>query len=113
MIGIRIGNSYKGYTEFQQPTVVIGVNMNGHDYNIHENELLDNLENHIEELMMAAGDAYEDFITTENREELFIAPLKINPKYPRNITSTRYQQAIDRLRTENSPFTYDENELGG
>ena len=113
MIGIRIGNSYKGYTEFQQPTVVIGVNMNGHDYNIHEDELLDNLEAHIEELMMAAGDAYEDFITIEEREELFTAPLKINPRYPQNITSLRYQQAIERLRMENTQTIYNEEELGG
>ena len=89
-MGIRIGNNHKGYTEFPEPVVVIGLCMDSHTYRLYQDNILENMIKNADDLMFAANDAYLDYITTDDkeREELFTQPLRTNNRYetPHNIS---------------------------
>ena len=94
-IGIRLGNSHHGYTEFPEPVVVLGLSMDARTYRQHQDEIIENLDVHADELMFAATDAYLDYTTTdkEEREELFSQPLQPNPSYsPPETLGDRYKR---------------------
>ena len=84
-IGIRLGNTHNGYTEFPKPVVVVGLRMDAHMYRQYQDEIFDNMIKHADDLMFAINDAHLDYITTDEQErkELFTQPLRKNNKYKR------------------------------
>ena len=79
-MGIRIGNSHKGFHEFPEPVVVIGLDMDTREYRKWQDVIEESLVKHAKQIMFAANDVYLDYTTTdkEEREELFEQPLKTN-----------------------------------
>lgn len=98
-IGVRHGNSHKGYTEFKEPVIVIGVDMEPYTYRLYEDEILDNIDKNIDNILIAATDAIQDYTTTdkEERKELFDTPLRKNKNYkpPRHL-GTKYKMLNDQ-----------------
>ena len=82
-MGIRIGNDHNGYTEFPEPVVVIGLTMDSHTYRCCQDEIVENMVKHADDLMFAANDAYLDYTTQdqEERDELFSQPLRPNKNF--------------------------------
>ena len=100
LVGVRHGNTYRGYTGFPQPVIVIGVDMDSYTYHQCDNEVIANAEKHAEELMDFASDCLEDYLTVdaEERLDLYRTPLRPNPSYkePKNI-EPKYAQS-NRVR---------------
>lgn len=103
MMGVRIGNTHKGHTDFPEPVIVFGVTMEPKEYYNHEDELLKSLHENAKQLISKAYDAIDDYQCTdmEERQELFDTPLQRNPKYkmPKKVKNNRYLE-IEELRKE-------------
>lgn len=100
-MGIRHGNSHKGYSEFEKPVIVIGFDCNAGDMRQYEDIIQENFEQHAEDIYYAAMDCYLDYTSKgEEREELFSEPLKKNPSYkpPREL-GKKYQQ-LNKMRMQ-------------
>lgn len=109
-MGVRHGNSHKGYQEFKEPVVVIGLNMSAQEYRANEDAILESLEKNAEDLMVKADDCLLDYTTTDSYErlDLYDTPLKPNSNYkePKRI-GDRYKayNNINRFLTEDSDDT--------
>lgn len=112
-MGIRHGNSYKGYSEFSKPVVVIGLDMESVDYKKNRDQIINNMRTHIQDLFNYAEAAYSDYteLDKEERNYLEITPLRKNDKYrpPRHI-GERYQ-ALNNFQY--STMETKNTELGG
>ena len=117
-IGIRHGNSYKGYTGFQQPVVVIGVDMDPYTYGQHDNEIFASIKQNALKLMKSAKICLLDYLMQdpEQRKQLRYHPLRENPQYvePKNLeakyaaASTVHRKPIDVNAIKNiSTFSKD------
>lgn len=110
LVGVRHGNTYRGYKGFPQPVIVIGVDMDSHTYHQYDIEIIENTQKHAEELMDFASDCLEDYLTVDPKErlDLYRTPLKPNPSYtePKNI-EPKYAQKnrVRRLPTLPSSVT--------
>ena len=106
LVGVRHGNSHRGYQGFPEPVVVIGVNMDPSTYHQYENLVMDNAKRHATELMDFASDCLEDYITTDptERKDLYRTVLRPNPRYrePRNI-EPQYARSNRVRRLPNLP----------
>ena len=82
-IGIRHGNTHSGYTEFEIPVVVIGIDIDTETYLTWQDPILENIDKKIDEIMINAIDAWLDYTTTdeEERKHLFEQPLQVNRNY--------------------------------
>lgn len=110
--GIRIGNNYKGYKDFEKPVVVIGIDLNnGSEYNNHMNpylQLCDNIKTHYQKILDMVFDVYDDYTITdpEERKELTRKPLNIkNENYTTPKKGTKYEKLNkmrDRLDSNNN-----------
>lgn len=110
LVGVRHGNTYRGYKGFPQPVIVIGVDMDSHTYHQYDIEIIENTQKHAEELMDFASDCLEDYLTVdpEERLDLYRTPLRPNPSYkePKNIESKYAQKnRVRRLPTLPSSVT--------
>lgn len=89
-LGIRLGNSHKGFTEFPEPVVVIGLDMTSQEYRTWQDVIEENMVANANGLMFAINDAYLDYITDdkEERKELFSQPLRPNKSFekPKNLS---------------------------
>ncbi len=94
-IGIRHGNKHNGYTEFPEPVVVIGLDMEPYLYRLNKYEIMKNITAHADEIFRSAEDAYVDYTsnTLEDREDLIDQPLRPNKNYrqPKAITEIFYK----------------------
>lgn len=90
-MGIRIGNSHNGYTEFPKPVVVIGLDMTPHEYDVWENVIEDNLTRYADDIILTITDVYLTYTSQEeeDRNGLAIPCLTPNKNYkqPKNIGS--------------------------
>lgn len=112
MMGVRHGNGHHGnYHGFEEPVVVIGLNMEASDYRRNEDEIIENLKKNTDVIVEKAMDCLDDYQTTdpEERKDLYATPLKPNKYYrqPRNIEA-RYREYNNIQR-----FLTDENDSGG
>ena len=82
-IGIRLGNTHKGYSEFEQPVVVLGIDLPRSLYDANMDDIIGNLRKHADELFKKANEAYLDYTTfaQSKREKLTAQPLRPNPEY--------------------------------
>lgn len=95
-IGIRHGNSHKGYTAFPEPVIVIGFNIdNNRLYEQNADEISKCIAKNIDEIIGISLDIYDEYHVQSKKEfdELYSKPLKPNPRYipPRTKTNTRYE----------------------
>lgn len=83
-IGIRHGNTHKGYTEFDKPVVVVGIEMSPYEYRQHEDEILDNIMDHYDDIICEAQTVYEAYT---DKECITDVDWERNPNYkrPRNL----------------------------
>ena len=92
-MGVRIGNRHNGYTEFPEPVIILGLNMDSRTYKKREDEIVDNLVKQADDIIMTANDVYLDYTTTDQdeRQDLFDLQLEVNKKFrkPKTI-SQRY-----------------------
>ena len=90
-MGIRIGNSHNGYTEFPKPVVVIGLDMTPHEYKVWENVIEDNLTRYADDIIITITDVYLTYTLQEeeDRDGLAIPCLISNKNYeqPKTIGS--------------------------
>ena len=113
-IGVRIGNSHRGFHEFPEPVVVVGLDMDAHEYRKYQEVIEESLIKHAKQIMFAANDAYLDYTTVdkEERENLFSQPLKPNKSFhkPKDL-SERYEKLNDFqysiMETKNGDNQYD------
>ena len=99
--GVRHGNSYKDYTEFATPVVVIGFDIDQATYRKHEDEILQSVEDHASEIFDTAMDVYYDF-TISNDDEADRDGIEHivhkNPNYTQPVNlGNRYQQMLQTL----------------
>ena len=104
-MGIRHGNTHNGYTEFDKPVVVVGLEMSPQDYRIHEDEILDNIMSHYDDLICEAQSIYEAYTEKEYADDV---DWKRNPNYkrPKNL-GNRYaeiENVIENINKENINF---------
>lgn len=101
-MGVRHGNSHKGYTEFKEPVIVIGVDLSPMEWQRWEETVIRNLENNAEDIIMFASDCKDDYLTVNKteRKELYAEPLKRNEHYqaPKHL-GTKYAN-IEKFRNE-------------
>lgn len=64
-IGIRYGNSYKGFTRFDEPVVVIGVDMLPNDYRANEDSICDNVYKYAEDIFHTAESHLKTYKETD------------------------------------------------
>ena len=109
--GVRHGNhhNYK-YNGFDEPVIVIGINMDPKDYKANDYTILKNLEKNMDEIVTFAYDCLDDYNTTnvEERKDLPCTPLRRNPNYrpPKRNLKQRYAD-IENFRQQ-----YVDNEKG-
>lgn len=103
-IGIRHGNHHdRSYHPFDEPVVVIGVDMTPREFYQNQDEIEVNVKEHAEELMTMATDTLIDYTTTDPEERKIIdtQPLRPNPLYrqPKNLPDRyrRFEEARARF----------------
>lgn len=103
-MGVRHGNHHdKAYHPFDEPVVVIGVDMTPREFYQNRDEIEANVKEHAEELIAKADDTLLDYTTTdpEERKDIEAQPLKPNPFYrrPKNIPDRykRFEEARERF----------------
>lgn len=111
-MGIRHGNHHEGqYHGFDEPVVVIGIDMPPEDYKVWQDEIFKNIEENAFDIIENASIALEDYmaVTKEDREDLIDAPLKKNPNYrpPKNplqkyANIEKFRAELENQETENS-----------
>lgn len=103
-IGIRTGVTYLDkntkkhvYHEFEKPVVVIGIDAAEGEYYQQYDIIQENLEYHMPDLIQAASDCYQDFITMNPnyRKDLEGSKLKPNPSYHMNRNCKKYREMIN------------------
>lgn len=85
-MGIRLGNRCKkehGYHEFKEPVVVIGYDVSPKELDNYEDQILDTIHKHAEDIIYYATDCYYDYMEQdpEERECIENKTLQRNPKY--------------------------------
>ena len=97
-MGIRIGNTHNGHTSFEEPVVVIGLDLD--KYREHDNIIIQNIKNNAELLMLDALDCYLDYTATteEERAAVFNNDLKSNPNYNEHPKTTDKFKNLNKLR---------------
>lgn len=102
-IGIRIGVSYKDketqkykYHDFEKPVVVIGIDAEAGEYNQQYDTIQKNLLKYMPDLILAASDCYQDFITMNPnyRKDLEGSNLEPNPYYHMNRNCKKYREMV-------------------
>ena len=103
-MGVRHGNHHdRAYHPFDEPVVVIGVDMTPREFYRNQDEIEANVKKYAEELIAKADDTLLDYTTTdpEERKELVTQPLEPNPLYrrPKNIPDRykRFEEARERF----------------
>lgn len=86
-LNIRRGNNYRNqFHEFDQPVIVIGVDMPSKDFYANEDAIMENLHTYAKEIIDSAYDlhyAYENIRSQEPQRRLPNLPWEAaNPKYP-------------------------------
>lgn len=105
-IGIRIGTTYQDentkkyvYHEFEKPVIVIGIDADEGEYFQQYDIIQENLKKYMPDLILAASDCYQDFITMNPnyRKDLESSDLKPNPNYRMNRNCKKYNEMVNML----------------
>ena len=95
-MGIRVGNEHNGYTEFEDPVVVIGLGMPSDTLKQYKDAVLESLYKNATDLVCFASDCLEDYNTRSTIERAYLdnLPLRVNPKFrkPKDMSETLSEQ---------------------
>lgn len=102
-IGIRTGNSYKNYTEFNTPVVVVGIDASPGDYDANCDVIESNISKHIGEILMECQDMkmlFEEYLETKDKEAIADYRVKKRSFTADDVKKSRYQEALLKLHVE-------------
>ena len=112
-LGLRTGNNYKGYTEFEKPVIVVGLNMDAKTYDANDYDITVNIKKHGRELMDAIFNFYydvDDFMAEESKEIPDVKENK-NAKYTqKQQKKSKYQQLIEYFGSTMDDITKDKTD---
>lgn len=105
-IGIRVGNNFHGYTQFERPVIVVGFDATTQEYRQNDEIIMENLAKHGLALFDRCRDAYCDFMFMDKNPDLYLNP-NITKHDMRHVKRDPEIAARLAMQTESSDKTHE------